>query len=126
MIRKPSILVATLCTLAPTSVALAQAGAPGTQTSNVPAYHLMQLEVKTKDVSVETFETKTAAINDCSEVKAVAKELGGKMVRNRFVRASQMPSDLRAILKELPAGKATPVFSTDPAAARVLVLCNRV
>lgn len=114
------------CSLVAAGLAPALVGAQtDVRSSNVPGYHLVQLEVAKSVVSLEAFEASTGAIASCEDAGDVARELDAAFTRNRFVRASQLPDALQEILAELPAGKATPVFSNDGETLRVLVLCAR-
>lgn len=88
-------------------------------------YHLMQLTVQKNEVPPKSFAEKTGKIRSCNEARDLADELNADVKRNRFVRASSLPSMLQDALKDLPAGHATKVFSNDPELMRVLVLCNR-
>lgn len=98
----------------------------GVRTSPVPRYNLMQLTVQSENISVEEFKTKTQAIRSCYEAKKLAGELDAQTARNRFVTSSQLPNPVQEILRDLPNGHATPVFSADPSIMRVLVICSRV
>lgn len=109
----------------PTSLANAQAGIGGTQFSPVPHYHLMQLEVDTSRVSADEFAARTTALRDCREAKSLAKQIGAKVKRHRFKRATTLPRSLQAVLNELEVGRSTQPFSNDPSRARVIVLCGR-
>lgn len=95
------------------------------RTSSVPTYHLVQLSVQSGQVTPEDFKARTEAIQSCEDASEVAQSIGADFVRNRHIRATQMPEDLQDILKDLPAGEATPVFSKDGQVLRVLVLCAR-
>jgi len=106
--------------LAPTTL-LAQTE----RSSSVPRYHLMQLSVQSEDLTAEEFKAKIEAIQSCGEVRELAKSLGADTKRNRFVRASALPTDLQNQLADLSVGQATPVFSADGTVMRVLVLCGR-
>lgn len=90
-----------------------------------PNYNLVQLTVKSAEVAPGEFKARTAAVRSCDQAVKLAEELGAQVTRNPYVRADQMPSQLNDILKDLPTGHATPVFSNDPGIMRVLVLCNR-
>jgi len=116
-----------ICSVAVLAAALVPAGlsAQAARTSPVPSYHLMQLSVDSTDVTFEEFKAKTEAIRSCGDATKLVESLGTEWKRDRFVRASQLPEDLQAVLEELPTGHATQVFSDDGIVLRVIVLCNR-
>ena len=107
--------------LAPAAVSAQQERA-----SPVDSFHLVQLSVNASDVAPDEFKAKTESIRSCADARDLRDSLGAEMTRNRFVRATQLPDDLRALVDELPTGHATPVYTYDGAVLRVLVLCNRV
>ncbi len=107
------------------AIAPAALSAQNERTSSVPRYHLMQVSVKTTDVSLEEFQAKAQAIRSCRDAQNMAKELDGAVKRNRFKRASTLPDELKDTLRELPAGHATEVSSAEDGVMRVMVLCNR-
>lgn len=107
------------------AIAPAVAAAQQERTSPRPNYNLVQLTVKSADIAMEDFKARTEAIRSCDAAVKLAGELDAQVTRNSYVRADKMPSDLNAILKDLPTGHATPVFSNEKAIMRVLVLCNR-
>lgn len=113
--------------LAATIGAIAAAGASAQQErmSPRPNYNLVQLSVKSAEVAPEEFKTRTEAIRSCDQAVKLAAELDAQVTRNAYVRADQMPTELNAILKDLPTGQATPVFTNGGEVLRVLVLCNR-
>lgn len=113
--------------LAATIGAIAAAGASAQQErmSPRPNYNLVQLSVKSAEVAPEEFKTRTKAIRSCDQAVKLAAELDAQVTRNAYVRADQMPTELNAILKDLPTGQATPVFTNGGEVLRVLVLCNR-
>ena len=45
--------------------------------------------------------------------------------RKTFVHATELPPQLRPVLKDLPNGMATPVLTEDGKALHVLVVCSR-
>jgi hypothetical protein len=92
--------------------------------SPVPSYHLIQLSVGAEQIAPEEFKAKTGEIKSCVDAKNLAKTLGADMKRNRFVRSTTLPENLRDEVKKLPIGHATEVFSNDSSTMRVLVLCN--
>ena len=87
-----------------------------------PNYNLVQLSVKSAEVAPEEFKTRTEAIRSCDQAVKLAAELDAQVTRNAYVRADQMPTELNAILKDLPTGQATPVFTNGGEVLRVLVL----
>jgi hypothetical protein len=113
--------------LAAATAATAAAGASAQQErmSPRPNYNLVQLSVKSAEVAPGEFKTRTEAIRSCDQAVKLAGELGAQLTRNAYVRADQMPAELNAILKDLPTGQATPVFTDGGEVLRVLVLCNR-
>lgn len=109
-----------------TALAPAMVFAQTERSAGTQSYNLVQVSVAAKDVSPEDFEARTAALASCAAAIELARELKGEAVRNRLVRASQLPEGLRDQLAELPVGHATSVYSGDGKTLRVLVLCNRV
>ena len=103
----------------------ASAVAQEERTSPRPNYNLVQLSVKSTDVEPEEFQTRTQEIRSCNEAVKLAGDLGAEVTRNAYVRADQLPTELNAILRDMPTGQATPVFSNSGEVLRVLVLCNR-
>lgn len=55
----------------------------------------------------------------------VGGALGADITRNAYVRGSQLPTDLAAILKKLPTGQPTPLFRGKDGQLRVMVICGR-
>ncbi|RGP40168.1 hypothetical protein BPTFM16_00446 [Altererythrobacter insulae] len=102
--------------------AVAQEGRGSGQTN----YHLMQLTVKSDQVSLEDFSAQAKKIRSCNDAKQAAKTMDADIKRDRFVMPHQLPSDLKAELEETPTGHATKVFSADPTLMRVIVICHRV
>ena len=93
--------------------------------SPVPSYNLVQLSVAASAVPIEEFQTRTMAITSCSEAVALGKAMDAKVERKRFVHATELPAQMRPVLKDLPNGMASPVLSEDGQALRVLVVCSR-
>nr|WP_298896749.1 hypothetical protein [uncultured Altererythrobacter sp.] len=105
-----------------TSGLAAQNGRGSGQTS----YSLMQLTVKSDQISVEEFSAQTSEIRSCADARALAKELDADIKRDRFVMPHHIPESLKEELSRLPTGQATKVFSADPTVMRVIVICHRV
>ena len=104
---------------APAAVAAQQARSAG-----IPAYHMVQLEVKASEIDPADFNAQTREIRDCGDAMDVAEAFDAEITRNRFVRATQLPQDVRDVIDATPIGQATPVFSADGETLRVLVVCN--
>ncbi len=98
----------------------------GARGSNQTSYHLVQLSVNSGAAAAEQFSSKTQEIGSCQDAMNVAQELDTDIRRNRFVRASQLPDQIRDMLKALPTGQASEVFGADGDTLRVLVICNRL
>jgi len=118
--------------LIPAAAMLAAALAPGTalgqtevRTSPLPNYNLVQLSVAASAVPIEQFETRTMEIGSCADAVKLGKAMGAKVERKAFVHATELPPQLRPLLKDLPNGMATPVLSEDGATLHVLVVCSR-
>lgn len=93
--------------------------------SSLPDYNLVQLSVAASAVPIEEFQSRTMAINSCGEAVKLGKALGAKVERKTFVHATELPPQLRPVLKDLPNGMATPVLTEDGKALHVLVVCSR-
>jgi hypothetical protein len=106
--------------LAP-AVAVAEQGT----SSTLPNYHLVQLSVAASAIPIEEFQTRTMEIDSCGDAVKLGKALGAKVERNRFVHATELPPQLRPVLKNLPNGMASPVLSEDGSTLHVLVVCSR-
>ena len=65
------------------------------------------------------------AISSCEEAVELGKALDAKVERKSFVHASELPPQLRTVLKDLPNGMASPVLSEDGSVLHVLVVCSR-
>ena len=117
--------------LFPAAAILAAAFAPVSaaaqeeRTSPLPNYDLVQLSVAASAVPIEEFQTRTMAINSCRQAVTLGKAMDAKVERKRFVHATELPPQLRPVLKNLPHGMATPVLSEDGATLNVLVVCSR-
>lgn len=116
--------LATAALASPTSMAHAQTDA-GVRSSSVPSYHLVQLSISADEGAIEAFRTDTQSIRSCDDAMDVARTHSADITRNRFVRATRLPSELQDILRDLPTGHATPLFGVD-GAVRALVICNRL
>lgn len=120
--RRPLAAVA----LAAAALAPAHLSAQQSRSSSVPRYRLLQVSVDPATIPAEEFAERTQAIRSCNDGVELAKELDGKVTRNRNVRASALPDELQATLRDLENGRATPVFSADGKVMRVIVLCGEV
>jgi hypothetical protein len=109
------------------AAALAPAAALAEQesTSTLPNYNLVQLSVTASAVPIEEFQTRTMAINSCADAVKLGKAMDAKVERKRFVHATELPPQLRPVLKNLPNGMASPVLSEDGSALHVLVVSSR-
>lgn len=94
-------------------------------TSALANYNLVQLSVAASALPIEQFQTRTLAIRSCGEAVELGKALGAKVERKSFVHASELPPQLRPVLKDLPNGMASPVLSDDGSVLHVLVVCSR-
>lgn len=94
-------------------------------TSSLPNYNLVQLSVAASAVPIEEFQTRTMAINSCADAVKLGKAMDAKVERKRFVHATELPPQMRPVLKNLPNGMASPVLSEDGATLHVLVVCSR-
>ena len=110
--------------LAPAGV-LAQQYVSQEGASSVPNYSLVQLSVDPDKVSAEAFKAQVDTIRSCEDAVKVGGALGADITRNAYLRGSQLPTDLASILKTLPAGQPTPLFSGKDGQLRVLVICGR-
>ena len=106
--------------LAPTA-----ATAQAEQSSTLPNYNLVQLSVAANAVTVDEFQARTMAISSCGEAVKLGKAMDAKVERKRFVHDTELPPQLRPVLKNLPNGMATPVLSEDGETLHVLVVCSR-
>ena len=117
--------------LIPTAAMLVAALAPAAafaeqeSTSSLPNYNLVQLSVAASAVPIEEFQARTMAINTCGDAVKLGKAMDAKVERKRFVHATELPPQLRPVLKDLPNGMASPVLSEDGATLHVLVVCSR-
>ena len=93
--------------------------------SPLPNYNLVQLSVAASAIDIAEFQTRTMAITSCGDAVKLGKALDAKVERKRFVHATELPPQLRPVLKNLPNGVASPVLSDDGSALHVLVICSR-
>lgn len=93
--------------------------------SPLPSYDLVQLSVAASALPVEQFQARTMEIGSCRDAVKLGKALSAKVERKTFVHATELPPQLRPMLKNLPNGMASPVLSEDGKALHVLVVCNR-
>lgn len=93
--------------------------------SPLPSYNLVQLSVAASAVPADEFQNRTMAITSCGEAVKLGKALGAKVTRSRDVHASELPPQLRPVLRNLPNGMASPLVSDDGSALHVLVICGR-
>jgi hypothetical protein len=117
--------------LIPAAAMLAAALAPASaiaqeqRMSPLPSYNLVQLSVAASAVPIEEFQARTIAINSCGDAVKLGKALDAKVERKRYVHATELPPQLRPVLKNLPNGIASPVLSEDGEMLHVLVVCSR-
>ncbi|QDH34191.1 hypothetical protein [Porphyrobacter sp. YT40] len=117
--------------LAPVAAMLAAALAPTAaaaqteQSSTLPNYNLVQLSVAANAVSADEFQARTMQISSCGDAVKLGKAMDAKVERKRFVHDTELPPQLRPVLKNLPNGMATPVMSEDGETLHVLVVCSR-
>ncbi len=109
------------------AAALASSAAIAQQesTSPLPNYTLVQLSVAANAVPIEEFQARTMEIGSCAEAVTLGKALDAKVERKHFVHATELPPQLRPVLKDLPNGMASPVLSEDGSTLHVLVVCSR-
>lgn len=105
------------------SAALMMAAQPAPPDDEV--LHLLQLAVPITQDAVEAFKTVTSAIRSCEGAREIGKMLNAEIVENRAVPLSRLPRDVRALLRDLPTGQATPVFGKQATSMKVLVICAR-
>ena len=117
--------------LIPAAAMLAAALAPAAaiaqqeRTSPLPNYNLVQLSVASSAVPIEEFQARTMEIASCGDAVKLGKALDAKVERKAFVYSTELPPQLRPVLKNLPNGMATPVLTEDGKALHVLVVCSR-
>ncbi|MEE4287751.1 MAG: hypothetical protein V2J14_00150 [Erythrobacter sp.] len=124
-IIRPAAILATGA-IALTGAASAQvAGGPGVRTSSTPSYHLVQLSVAYDAERIADFAARTQEIRDCGDARELASSYPADFVENKNVNASVLPGDVRALLKDLPTGRASKPFGNVGDKMRVLVICDR-
>lgn len=89
------------------------------------ALHLLQLAVPSSADKVEAFWKATSAIRNCVEARQIGQSLNAEIVENQAVSLSRLPLEVKALLSNLPTGRATPVFGTKEKTMKVLVICDR-
>jgi hypothetical protein len=94
-------------------------------TASLPNYNLVQLSVAASALPIEEFQARTMAVGSCKQAVELGQALGAKVERKRFVHATELPPQLRPVLKNLPNGMASPVLSEDGSVLHVLVVCSR-
>lgn len=87
--------------------------------------HLLQLAVPISEDSVEAFETVTSAIRTCKGARQIGQVLNAEIVENQSLPLSNLPREIRELLRDLPTGRATPVFGKAETTMKVLVICAR-
>lgn len=93
--------------------------------SSLPNYNLVQLSVAASAVPADEFQARTLAIRSCGDAVELGKALDAKVERKSAVHATELPPQLRPLLKDLPNGIASPVLSEDGSSLHVLVVCSR-
>lgn len=117
LIRATAMIAAALAPFAAT--------AQTERASALPDYNLVQLSVAASAVPIDEFQARTMEIGSCSDAVKLGKAMDAKVERKAFVHASELPPQLRPVLKDLPNGMATPVLSEDGKVLHVLVVCSR-
>lgn len=107
------------------ALAPAAASAQHERSSPLPRYNLVQLSVLASAMPIEAFQAETMEIGSCGQAVKLGKALGAKVERKNFVHATELPPQLRPVLKTLPNGMASPVLSEDGSVLHVLVVCSR-
>jgi hypothetical protein len=87
--------------------------------------HLLQLAVPIDRDMAEAFGTVTSAIRSCEEARQLGWILNAQIVENRSVPLSILPQGIRILVRDLPTGRATPVFGKAETTMKVLVICAR-
>lgn len=121
----PHRLIPAAAVLAAALAPAAALGQTDVRTSPLPNYNLVQLSVASSAMPIEQFQARTMEIGSCSDAVKLGKAMDAKVERKAFVHASELPPQLREVLKNLPNGMATPVLSDDGKALHVLVVCSR-
>ncbi|AWW75506.1 hypothetical protein CD351_13805 [Erythrobacter sp. KY5] len=97
----------------------------GARGSFQPSYHLVQLSVALAGMSAEAFEARTKEIASCADAIDLARDIDAEITRNRHVPQERLPGAVQDVLRDLPTGQASPIFSNDGETMRVLVICNK-
>ena len=87
--------------------------------------HLLQLAIPTNEDTAEAFGTVTSAIRTCEQARELGRMLTAEIVENRSVPLAILPQEVRVLLRDLPTGRATPVFGQAGKTMKVLVICSR-
>lgn len=118
-------LIPAAAMLAAALAPVAATGQTDVRMSPLPNYNLVQLSVAASAVPIEEFQARTMEINTCRDAVKLGKAMDAKVERKNFVHETELPPQLRPVLRNLPNGMATPVLSEDGTALHVLVVCNR-
>ena len=87
--------------------------------------HLLQLAIPANEDTAEAFGTVTSAIRTCEQARDLGRMLTAEIVENRSLSLSVLPEEIRLLLRDLPTGRATPVFGQSGKTMKVLVICAR-
>jgi len=87
--------------------------------------HLLQLTVPASNDTLGKFRTETSAIRTCEEARQIGQSLNAEITENQSMPLSQLPPQVWELLRDLPTGRATPVFGTPQTTMKVLVICAR-
>ena len=87
--------------------------------------HLLQLAVPASNDTVKKFRTVTSAIRTCEEARQIGQSLNAEITENDSLPFSTLPPKVMELLRDLPTGRATPVFGTPQTTMKVLVICAR-
>lgn len=107
--------------LAAVLIIAAQAAPPADE----DVLHLLQLAIPANEDMAEAFGTATSAIRTCEQARDLGRMLTAEIVENRSVSLSVLPQEIRLLLRDLPTGRATPVFGQAGKTMKVLVICAR-
>lgn len=121
----PHRFIPAACILAAALVPASALGQTDVRGTTQPNYNLVQLSVMATAVPIEEFQARTMEISSCGDAVKLGKALEAKVERKRFVYATELPPQLRPVLKDLPNGVASPVLSEDGETLHVLVVCSR-
>ncbi|MEL6238349.1 MAG: hypothetical protein AAFQ90_07115 [Pseudomonadota bacterium] len=100
--------------------------APDIVVEGVVTYHLIQIALEGRPDLTEKFQTFTAAIRDCDDARTMKARLPVRVSENPSVQADRLPQIMREVVRNMPIGRATPVFGEPGSEIRVLVLCDRI